>query len=210
VRVRLALAAGLLLIAIAAVVALAHAPLVPVRESSGLTHAELVRATGPVSACQGGEVMPRGTAAIRFGLTTVLGPRVIATVFSGARLVARGERAPGWEGASVTVPVRPRARTLAPVRVCLRMNLFNGPVGMLGRRTGPAIAAVGARQRLPGRMHIEYLRPARASWWSMASAVAGRLGLGRAASGSWNALLVMALAATLIALSSWLVVRELG
>jgi hypothetical protein len=209
VRIGLALAAGLLLIALATAVALAHAPLVRVRQSSAQTHTMLARTTIPNGACQAQEVLPQGTSAIRLGLVTVLGPEVAVRVFSGSRLLARGVHGPGWEGASVTVPVRPLARTFAPVRVCFGLSLLNGPVSILGWHTGHAEAAIAEGKPLPGRMHIEYLQPARETWWSMASATARRLGLGRPASGSWNALLVMALAVVLIALSSWLLKREL-
>ncbi|HEY3827722.1 MAG TPA: hypothetical protein VGL57_00870 [Solirubrobacteraceae bacterium] len=209
-RIRLALAAGLLLIALAAARTLAHAPLVVTLDNSLVTHETLVSTTAPATACQAGEILPAGTSAIRLGLTTALGPRVRVTVWSGSRLLTEGVHGPGWEGASVTVPVRPVAsRTLAPVRVCLRLDLLNGPVSMLGWDTRHAIAATGGGKRLPGRMHIEYLRPAQASWLSMASATARRLGFGRAASGIWNAVLVGALAALLVAISCWLVTREL-
>jgi hypothetical protein len=147
---------------------------------------------------------------VRFGLTTVLGPEVTVSLLSGGRLVARGTHAPGWEGASVTVPILPiPARTWTAARICVRMRSLNGPVAMLGWRTHRDRAIGGEGKPLPGRMHVEYLRPAEGSWWSMASATARRLGLGRAASGTWNALLVIALAALLIVLPSWLLTREL-
>jgi hypothetical protein len=209
VPVKLALAAGLLLIALAAGATLAHAPLVVARDNSGVTHEELVSTTGPAEACQSREALPRETSAIRLGLTAVLGPRVAVRVLSGSRLLTRGTQAPGWEGASATVPVRPLARAFAPVTVCIRMTLLNGPVAMLGWLTHRATSAVGEGKHLPGRMHMEYLRAGGESWWSMATSTARRLGLGRTAAGTWNALLVMVLAAALIVLSSWLIAREL-
>jgi hypothetical protein len=209
VRIGLALVAGLLLLAVAAGVTLAHAPLVLAGENSGWTHTTVVRTTTATGACQANEALPRGTVAIRLGLTTVLGPEVTVRALSDTRLLTQGVHAPGWEGASVTIPVRPLARTVAPVRVCFQLSLLNSPVAMLGWHTGHATAAVAEGKPLPGRMHIEYLRAGRESWWSMASSIARRLGLGRAASGTWNALLVMALAVALIVLSSWLLKREL-
>jgi hypothetical protein len=210
VRIRLALAIGLLLIALATAVTLAHAPLVVARDNSAVTHTSLVTTTGPAEACQRDEVLPGGTSAVRFGLTTVLGPRVNVRVFSDSRLITQGTRPPGWEGASVTVPVRPvPAGAPIPIRICLQISTLNGPVSMLGWHTRHAPATGGSGKPLPGRMHIEYLRPSQGSWWSMATATARRLGLGRPASGTWNAFLVMALAAALVALSSWLLAREL-
>jgi hypothetical protein len=209
VRIKAALGVGLILAALAVVVALAHAPLVVVRDNSSLTHTELVRTTEPAEACQTHEALPSGTTAVRIGLTTVLGGRVIVKIFSAGHPVLQGAHAPGWEGASVTVPVKPLRRSLASTQVCIGLEQLNGPVGMLGWHTGKRVAATANGKPLPGRMHLEYLRVGPQTWWSMASAVARRLGLGRPASGTWNALLVMALAGAVVALSSWLLTREL-
>jgi hypothetical protein len=207
-RVKGVLAGCLALIAIAIVVALAHAPLSVARRGVATEHT-LVNTLEPASGCQGGETLPRQTTAIRISLTAALGPRVVVTVLSGSRTVARGTAAPGWSDASVTVPVRPLARALFPVRVCFALSQMNGKVAMRGTPSGASVAVQAKEGPLPGRMGIEYLRPGRSSWWSQVVAIARRLGLGRAASGTWNALLVLALAAAVCTLSSWLVVREL-
>jgi hypothetical protein len=208
VRIKLALAAGLLLIPLAAVVALSHAPLVVARENLPETHQILVATERAAGACQSNEVLPAGTSAIRLGITTALGPHVAVQARSGSQLITTGSHSAGWNGASVTIPVKPVAHTIAPVTICFQLTLLNGPAEMLGWPTKHS-AAISNGKPLPGRMHIEYLRPAERSWWSMATAVAWRLGLGRAADGSWNVFLVMALAASLVVLSSWLVLREL-
>jgi hypothetical protein len=207
-KTRVALAVGLALIALAFVVTLAHAPLTVARGGVATEHT-LVSTPQPASACQGGETLPRGSTALRLSLTAALGPRVTVTVLSGSRVIAHGVTQPGWSDASVTVPVRPLSHTVAPVKVCFAMKLMNGKVAMRGSPSSHALAARSMEGPLPGRMGIEYLRPGGSSWWSQATAVARRLGLGRTASGTWNALLVMTLAASLIALSSWLVVKEL-
>lgn len=206
---RAALVAGVALIAAAFAWTLSRTPQVVARSNSEYTHKTIAVATTPVGACQGLETMPRGTIAIRLGLTAVVGPHVTVSVRSGSRRLAAGTRGAGWEGGSVTVPVHPAARTTTPVTVCFSLDAMNGPVEMLGLRTrrSPAVGQEG--KRLPGRLHIEYVRPGHESWWSKAAATARRLGLGRAGSGSWNAVLVAVLAATLIALSSLLVAREL-
>jgi len=209
VRIKAALAVGLTLIALILPLTLLHAPLVVAKENSAFTHAELVRTTERAETCQASEALPGDTSAVRLGLTTVLGPRVTVRVLSGGRLITQGVHSPGWEGASVTVPVRPPRRPLTSAKVCVQLSQLNGPVAMLGWHTRPAVAATGGGKRLPGRMHIEYLRAGRQTWWSMATSVARRLGLGRPGSGTWNALLVMTLASFLIGLSSWLLLREL-
>lgn len=207
-RIGVALAAGLALIALAFVLTLAHAPLTVARSGVATEHT-VVSTAKPASACQGGETLPRDTTALRLSLTSALGPRVAVTVLSSSGVVARGTAQPGWSDASVTIPVRPLPRTVAPAKVCFAMTLMNGKIAMRGTRTSPAVAARSSEGPLPGRMGIEYLRPSDSSWWSRATAVARRLGLGHAASGTWNALLVIALAASFITLSSWLVVKEL-
>lgn len=207
-RIRVALAVGLALIALALVVTLAHTPLTVARGGVATEHT-LVNTALPASACQGGETLPRGTTALRLSLTAALGPQVTVTVLSGSHLIARGVTQPGWSDASVTVPVRPLSHTVAPVKVCFAMKLMNGKIAMRGSPTSRALAATSRKEILPGRMGIEYLHPGGSSWWSQATAVVRRLGLGRAASGTWNAFLVIALVASLISLSSWLVVKEL-
>ncbi len=207
-RIRVALAVGLALIAFTLAIVLAHAPLTVARKGVAAEHT-VVSTSKPASACQEGETLPRGTTALRLSLTAALGPRVAVRVLSGARVVARGVAQPGWSDASVTIPVQPLPHTVAPVKVCFAMSQMNGKVVMRGSPTSHTRAAVSGKETLPGRMNIEYLRPGPSSWWSRASAVAHRLGLGRTASGTWNALLVMALVASFVTLTSWLVVKEL-
>jgi hypothetical protein len=207
-RIKVALAVGLALIAVAFVAVLVHAPLTVARKGVAAEHT-LVSTAKPAAACQGGETLPRDTTALRVSLTSALGPRVAVKVLSGSRVIARGATQPGWSDASVTVPVQPLSRTVAPIKVCFALAFMNGGVAMRGSPTSPALAARSTEGPLPGRMSIEYLRPGSGSWWSHATVVAQRLGLGHAASGTWNALLVIALAASFVTLSSWLVVKEL-
>ncbi len=207
-RIKVALGVGLALIALAFVVTLAHAPLTVAQRGVATEHT-VVSTTKPAAACQGRETLPRDTTALRLALTAALGPRVTVKVLSGSRVIAHGATAPGWSDASVTVPVQPLSHTVAPVKVCFAMTQMNGKIAMRGTPTGPALAAQSPEGPLEGRMGIEYMRPGSDSWWSQATAVARRLGLGRAGSGTWNALLVMVLAASVVTLSSWLVVKEL-
>jgi hypothetical protein len=207
-RIRVALAVALALIALAFVLTLAHAPLSVARRGVATEHT-LVSTTKPAAACQAGEMLPRGTTALRLSLTAALGPQVTVKVLSGQRAVTHGTTQPGWSDASVTVPVQPLSHTVSPVTVCLALAQMNGKVSMRGSLTSRAQAATSGGERLPGRMNIEYLRPGGSSWWAQATSVAHRLGLGRTASGTWNAVLVIVLAASFITLSSWLVVKEL-
>jgi multisubunit Na+/H+ antiporter MnhB subunit len=207
-RIPIALAAGLAIIAATLVVTLSHSPLTVARGNSTKVHV-LLRTSRPGSACQGQEALPRGTTAIRLSLYTVLGPTVALKVLSGSRVLAQGTFPAGWSSSSVTVPVKPLAHTVAPVTVCFGLSHMNETVLMRGWRTRPAVAAFSGENPLPGRMGIEYLRPSNRSWFSSAAAVTWHLGLGRAPGGAWSALLAIALAIAFVTLSSWLVVREL-
>jgi|HubBroStandDraft_6_1064221.scaffolds.fasta_scaffold04646_7 hypothetical protein len=208
-RVRLALAGGLALIALTLLRTLAHAPLVPDKARSVPPETQLVATTHDIGGCQSREVLPRGTVAIRLGLFGVTSPEVALRVFAGSRVLTEGTLPAGWSGEGATVPVPALPRTVAPVRVCFTMESVTGEVTMVGRRTPPADATVGGARPLPGRIAIEYLHPGSRSWASLAVSVARRLGLGRAAAGTGNALLVLVLALTVLTLSSWLVVRDL-
>jgi hypothetical protein len=152
-RIGVALAVGLALIALAVVVTLAHAPLT-VASRGVATERTLVNTTRAATACQGGETLPRGTTALRVSLASALGPRVAVKVVSGSRTIARGATPPGWSDASVTVPVQPLSRTVAPVKVCFAMTLMNGKVTMRGSPAGAAVAARSVEGPLPGRMGI--------------------------------------------------------
>lgn len=205
--VRITLAACLALIAVAFVLTLSHSPLTVARGNLS-TAGGLVTTGQPARACQAEEALPRGTSAIRLALLTVLGPQVTVRVLSGSRVVTQGSYPPGWSSGAVTVPVTPVANAVAPVKVCFALSSMNAPVTLRGWPTRRAVAALSAEGPLPGRMGVEYLRPSN-PWWSSAASVIRRLGYGHAASGLWDALLVVALALAFIALSSWLVLKEL-
>ncbi len=206
--VRVALAVGLALMALALgltlsgspdVVAPAKVPAHPVAIQPKLA----VTRRG-ASVCQQGETLPRATTAIRFSLKALFGPRIAVKALAGGRIVTSGERGPGWTSGVVTVPVKRVVRTVTHAKVCLAFALSDETVDMGGERTSPARAAVaGNGQALPGRMHVEYLRAGDRSWWSLALSTARHLGLGRAWAGTWVALLVLVLAAIVTALTAW-------
>jgi hypothetical protein len=160
--------------------------------------------------CQPDEVLPAETSAVRLSMFAFTGPRVTVELLVGGHMIARGARGPGWTGGSVTVPVNPVAGARRGVTLCFSVFL-NGDedVAVSGQRTGAALAARELGGPWPGRITVEDLRPQRSSWWSLALPVARRMGLGRAASGTWVALLVLALMLAVGAISSLVVLREL-
>jgi hypothetical protein len=207
---RIALAGGLVLTVVAAAIVLSGAPQV-LAGSNGVDaviYPPLTSVAGSASACQGNETVPAGWSAIRLSLEASAGPRVAVAVHTGTTVVAHGESAPGWLGRVVTVPVEPTERTVHHATVCFSFTGANERVSLLGVHTPrPSAAKHGARAR-PGRIAIEYLHAGSSSWWSLAPAVARRLGLGRAWAGTWVAVIVAALMAAAIALASWLILRE--
>jgi hypothetical protein len=221
---RVALAAGLTLTAIAIGVVLSRSP-PAVTRSTPMT-AAVGFGTSPVGAriCQSGEVLPRGTTAIRVWLEAVIGPPVSVEASAGSRLLTRGARGPGWTTGSITIPVRTVTRTVSRVTVCVNVSQPREPIGVHGVRTATAVAAFdrqGPLPRtahasapqyregpLPGRMVIEYLRPGERSWWSLATSVARRMGLGRAASGTWIAVLAIVLMLALAVVMSRTILGE--
>jgi hypothetical protein len=166
--------------------------------------------TTGATVCQGEETLPHGTTAIRVWLDAAAGPRVRLVVYSAGREIARGTRGSNWIGGSVTVPVRPLARTVAGVTVCTSFSLRDETVSAQGNATPPAIAArEGQGHPLAGRVWIEYLRPGRRSWASLAPEVITHMGFGRGIEGDWIAYVTLVLVAAVAALSSREVVSGL-
>jgi hypothetical protein len=209
-RVRLALVAGLALVAIAIGVTLTDSPPTVAWTDSTPLVVPIAQTKRGAHACQGGETLPRGTSAVRVSLFAVFGPRVSVKVLSGERVLTSGARGSGWIGETVTVPLRPLRHGASHVEVCFVLGRTGGLVSMVGAPASPAAATrAGHGQRLPGRMRIEYVTPGRRSWWSLASSVARRMGLGHAPAGTWIVLLLAAVMAAVLAGASWLTVREL-
>jgi hypothetical protein len=198
-RVRIALAVGMLLTAVAVVVTLSRSPLVLARANPTPVEREV-----PVDAgnqiCQGGETLPRGTAAVRLAVTMALGARVTAKVMEGSRVLASGSQAAGWRGHDVTVPIKPLAREVRGATVCFHFGATNELVGLIGAAS--SASAASGRVSLSS-VRIEYLRREQASWWSQLLPIARRMGLGHAPSGSWIVLLIAALMTSALSLACW-------
>ncbi len=154
--------------------------------------------------CQRGETLPGGTTAVRLSVSAAVGPSLAVTALSGSRVLTRGAREPGWSGIDPTVPVRRVPRTTSAVKVCVAFGAALGEVELLGA------PAAGAGSEGPAKLRIEYLRPGPRSWWSLASATARRMGLGRSPSGAWIALVALALMAAVAALVSWLILGSVA
>ena len=227
-RVQLALAGGLLVLALGASALLSVSAPRPAG-SNRVRSAELLSTekSKGLRLCQGHEVLYGGTSAIRIGGIWSVGhpgPAVRLTVTGRGRELTAGRTAAGWQGQLVTIPVRPVAHTAGNVTVCVslgdggRVELRGGYVGARSKRSatlrgghvgrGAKRSASRRDGPLGGRVPLSYLRPGRESWWSYAGTVAHRMGLGRAWPGGWVAFAVGALMLTAIALAVARLVRD--
>jgi Predicted membrane protein (DUF2142) len=202
-----ALVAGLALVFIAVAVVLTRSPLTVV----GTSPVPAPNATGVLganqTACVSGGTVPTGTSAIRVPLQANVGPDVRVSVSSAAGIATSGERAAGWGAAtSVVVPVTPTRQAISQSRVCITPGLpFVAIDATVMTSTSPTGQALSSRG-----IHLEYLRPARSSWLSLAPSIAYHLGLGRTPAGAWAVLLVLALAVVVVLLATWLAYRAVA
>jgi len=209
--VKIALAAGLACLIVAVGVTLLGAPIGVVRSNrTPGNEAALWETRLPTTLCQAHESLPAGTSAIRLWLAAAAGPRISVAVMSDGSVLTSGSRPSIWVGGSVTVPVRPVRRAASNVSVCMSFPLRDEAIIAQGSQTGVRAATREGGEPLVGRVGIEYLRPTRRSWASRALGIARRMGLGRAAPGTWIALAPLALLAAIVLLSSRLVLRELS
>ncbi|HST55845.1 MAG TPA: hypothetical protein VLJ42_08110 [Solirubrobacteraceae bacterium] len=208
-QARLTLAAGLILVAIAVGAVLSQSPDRRIATNWHATPYFLAITTaGDGAGCQGGELLPAGASAMRLSLTSQVGPRVSVRALSDGRVLTRGAHAAGWTGYGVTVALHPVPRTASKVTVCFSIGHAVGAVGVLGAHAPPARSVISGANSIGGAIRIDYLQPGQRSWWSRATAVARRMGLGRAWAGTWVAGFVLALMASAVALMSRLVIRE--
>jgi hypothetical protein len=206
--IQIALVAGLTLVVIAIGVTLSRAPLSVAGTNSIPAQPPVGETRGNEQSCQQGGTVPQGTSVIRVSLSANVGPKVSLRVLSGSRVLTKGERGAGWgEDETVSVPVRRVSHTVHNTLICTTV----GPaIEYFQIRGTPRRAASPKALGLRGVMlRMEYLRPGRKSWWSLASAVAHHMGLGHAASGTWIVFLVLALMLTVVILASRLASREL-
>ncbi len=200
------------LVAIAVCVVLSTSPPLVTRSKAPLLDARALGSLGSgAEVCQGGEVVPRGTTAIRVWLEAVIGPPLTLVARSGSRVLTSGLRDAGWSTGSVTIPVSPVSRASSDVTICVRIGHAREAVEVRGVESRPQNAAYEpGHEPSAGRVIVEYLRPGQDTWWSLARSVARRMGLAHAPSGVAVALLALALVAAMAATISWLVLRELA
>ena len=198
------LAAGLTLLAIGLVATLSRTD----ARRTGTDGTDVAEALAVTSSsgtfCQPRELVPAGTGAVRVSLKAASrrSSTVKVAVMRGGTAVARGARTSRWTGERIVVPLRSVLHEDVFGRVCITLG-GHAPIALGGQATDPRFAARTGTQALAGRLRIDYLRPGRESWWSFASTVAHRMGIGRAPTGVPVALLAALLLLTSIALGVW-------
>jgi hypothetical protein len=225
-KVMVTLVVGLALLAAASAAALTRSPPrvarvgVPVGDASSVP---LGKDLGDIAICQSGETLPAGVSGIRIGMWAFLGAKMHVRVYSGSRILTEGSRGANWTSDSVTVPVKPVDHQTSGVKVCIGVGPNSQPLLLLGAEAPPQEAAAATLGRnsptptaaasshatLGGKIGLEYLAAGRGSWWSRVGSVAQHMGLGRAYTGTWIALLVAALMAAAGVLAIRLTLRVL-
>jgi hypothetical protein len=166
---------------------------------------------GNAEACQGDETLPAGASAVRLSILAYVGAPIHVAVYSGAHVLTQGSRGPNWTGTSVTVPVVPLSHSASNATLCFAVAPNSETLFLLGSQA-PAAEALRAStgQAAAGRLGVEYLGAGVGSWWSRVPTVARHMGLGRAFSGTWIVLLIVAMVAAVGILAGGLALRELS
>jgi hypothetical protein len=206
--VKVTLCVGVALLVIAGALTLTRSPPRVVRVGARATGRGPAFA-GSAQFCQPNEVLPAGVSAIRVAVGAYFGSPIHVKATSGSRVLTEGARGPTWTGRSVTVPVTPLHYTASHVKLCVGIGpnselIFLEGVASPARET----AVFNNGQPIGGRIGVEYLAAGRGSWWSQILTVARHMGLGRAFSGTWVALLAAALMAAVGVLAVGLTLRE--
>jgi hypothetical protein len=194
------------LIVIAVGAMLSRSPLVVARTNSIPAKSTGTAVERAGSICQGDEILPLNTTAIRVSLAANIGSSLTLKALDDSHVVTYGERDAGWGTAeTVTVPVRRVSYTVRGASICLTFGAIAEPVEIKGIATPTVVS--NSVTAPTSRLRIEYLRPGHRSWWSMVSSVARRMGIGHAPGGAWIVFLLIALMAAAAAIASWAVLR---
>ena len=207
-RIRITVAIGLALTALAVGVGLARSPLVRAGTDGTPLPAEIGATSAPATICQGEETVPAGTTAIRASLLSLLGPRIKLVARSGGQVVSTGELGYGWTGAVIAIPVKRVVGSHRHTNICISLAKRQQLVNLRGANTKFSPAVSDGNQVLPGRLRFDYLRPDKSSWLSLALPTARQIGL-NIGGGAGIVVIPLMLLFGVGTLASWLLVREL-
>lgn len=209
-RARVALASGLSLMILALGVTLTRSPPSVARSDRTPLEGTIAYMNSGSRACQAHEPLPNDVTAVRFSLYAGIGPRVDVDVLSNGRSIAHGVRGAGWRGESPTVHLATASSGAFDAKLCFALGSSGERVGLDGSPAKPGEGVISQSGHSLGvKLRVEYLRSGDRSWFSLASVVARRVGLGRWAAGTWVAVLVLMLVVALVIGTAWLTAREL-
>jgi hypothetical protein len=215
VRVRLAIAIGLVLVA--GMVALGLFRSVHPATGDNGREIQLPAGIGVLpgqQACQGRERVPAGTGLLRVIASTAgksAGP-LSASVRAGGRTVARGTSSAGFSDSGVEIPITRQASEIGAATVCVR-NAGTLPVAILGQNAPRDEAAVVSGDPAPphGSMRLEWFEPETHMHIASASDIARRYPLAKASFfGTWTLWAALALLVAASGAGIVLVAREAG
>lgn len=130
---------------------------------------------GGARLCQGRELVPDGTGAVKLRLATYgpPGPALRMSVRSPGGRPASGELGAGWDQGEIVVPISEVAGDREPAEVCLT-NEGSRKIGVSGTVRDPSITAKIDGAPATARVWMQYLEPERRSDWAETPAVVRR------------------------------------
>jgi hypothetical protein len=159
-------------------------------------------------ACQGGELLPADTTRVEFTALPLEGtsPQLRVTLRRHGRTLQQ-TAVQLFEDAPAIAPLRPVARDLDDVQVCVTVGSPPGMAGLAGAPAPPGVEPLVLDGRPTSKsLPITYLQRPAGSWWGRISVLADRMALGR---GDWGGRWVAWGTVALLVASVALVVRAL-
>jgi hypothetical protein len=213
VRVRFAIAIGLVLVAGMLAVGLFKSVLPPTGDNGrDIQLLAGVRVLPGQQACQKHERVPADSGMLHVRASTAgkaAGPLVASVIVRGQTL-AKGTSPGGFVDSTVQIPVTPENPELSDATVCVR-NAGRKPVALLGQNVVEDQAAVVSGDPSPphGSMRLEWFESKKQTRLAGAGDVARRYGLAKASFfGSWTMWVMLALLLAASAGGIVLVARE--
>jgi hypothetical protein len=215
VRVRIAIAIGLVLVAGMVAVGLFKSVLPPTGDNNREIQLTAgIRVLPGQQACQKPERVPADTGMVHVIVSTAGKPAgpLVAWVTVGGQMRAKGTSSAGFVDSTVQIPLTPVNRELNGATVCLR-NAGKEPVAFLGQNAAPEESAVVSGDHAPphGSIRLDWYEGKKHMRIAGAGDVAKRYGLAKASFfGSWTMWVMLGLLLAASAAGIVLVAREAG
>jgi hypothetical protein len=213
VRVRFAIAIGLVLVAGMLGVGLFKSVLPPTGDNNRqIQLLSGIRLLPGQQACQQHEPVPGGSGQLHVIASTAGKPAgpLVASVSVGGQTRATGRSASGFVDSTVQIPLTPENGELSGAEVCVR-NAGRAPVALLGQNAAGTEAAVVSGKRVSGSMRLDWYESKKHTRIAGAGDVARRYSFAKASFfGSWTMWVMLGLLLAASAAGIVLVARETG